>query len=114
MKRSTLPAVLVVTMLTAPSAQAAGVTDEDILNDAKATTAIVSYGMGPHQHRFSPLDQINTSNIGKLVPAWSFSFGGEKQRGQETQPLVYDGKIFVTDLPEVVRIRNRESGDAAL
>ncbi len=96
MKRSTLPAVLVVAMLTVPSAQAAGVTDEDILNDARATTAIVSYGMGPHQHRFSPLDQINTSNIGKLVPAWSFSFGGEKQRGQETQPLVYEGKIFVT------------------
>jgi alcohol dehydrogenase (cytochrome c) len=79
-----------------PAARAAGVTDEDILNDANATTEIVSYGMGPHQHRFSPLDQINTTNIGKLVPAWSFSFGGEKQRGQETQPLVYKGKIFVT------------------
>ncbi len=82
--------------LGAPAARAAGVTDEDILNDTKATTDVVSYGMGPHQHRFSPLDQINTTNIGKLVPAWSFSFGGEKQRGQETQPLVYKGKIFVT------------------
>jgi nitrogen regulatory protein P-II 2 len=27
---------------------------------------------------------------------------------------VGDGKIFVTDLPQVVRIRNRETGDAAL
>lgn len=25
-----------------------------------------------------------------------------------------DGKVFVTDLPRVVRIRNRETGDAAL
>ncbi len=82
--------------LGAPAARAAGVTDDDILNDTNATTDVVSYGMGPHQHRFSPLDQINTSNIGKLVPVWSFSFGGEKQRGQETQPLVYRGKIFVT------------------
>jgi glucose dehydrogenase len=30
------------------------------------------------------------------VPAWSFSFGGEKQRGQESQPLIYNGKMFVT------------------
>jgi nitrogen regulatory protein P-II 2 len=27
---------------------------------------------------------------------------------------VGDGKVFVTDLPQVVRIRNRETGDAAL
>jgi alcohol dehydrogenase (cytochrome c) len=33
---------------------------------------------------------------GQLVPAWSFSFGGEKQRGQESQPLIYNGKMFVT------------------
>ena len=24
------------------------------------------------------------------------SFGGEKQRGQESQPLIHDGKMFVT------------------
>ena len=30
------------------------------------------------------------------MPAWSFSFGGEKQRGQESQPLMHDGTIFVT------------------
>jgi alcohol dehydrogenase (cytochrome c) len=39
---------------------------------------------------------VNTKNVGKLVPAWSFSFGGEKQRGQESQPLIYNGKMFVT------------------
>ncbi|MGS0759478.1 PQQ-dependent dehydrogenase, methanol/ethanol family, partial [Roseateles sp. GG27B] len=27
---------------------------------------------------------------------WAFSFGGEKQRGQESQPLIHDGKMFVT------------------
>ena len=30
------------------------------------------------------------------MPAWAFSFGGEKQRGQETQPIVYDGMMYVT------------------
>jgi alcohol dehydrogenase (cytochrome c) len=74
----------------------AGVTDADILNDAKTAGDVVSYGMGPHQHRFSPLAKINAKNVSQLVPAWSFSFGGEKQRGQQSQPLVHDGKIFVT------------------
>ena len=30
------------------------------------------------------------------MPAWTFSFGGEKQRGQEAQPIVYNGRMFVT------------------
>ena len=74
----------------------AGVTDEDILNDQQTTDSIVSYGMGPEAQRYSPLDKINTSTVKNLVPAWAFSYGGEKQRGQEAQPLVYNGKIFVT------------------
>jgi alcohol dehydrogenase (cytochrome c) len=78
------------------AARSADVTDDEILNDAKTPGNVVSYGMGPHQHRFSPLDKINTSNVQSLVPVWSFSMGGEKQRGQETQPLFYGGKIFAT------------------
>src|SRR5947209_9870153 len=80
----------------AGSARAAGVTDEDILNDASTPGDVVSYGLGPQAQRYSPLAKINRANVRKLVPVWSFSFGGEKQRGQETQPLVHDGKIFVT------------------
>ena len=36
---------------------------------------------------------INRESVRKLVPAWSFSFGDEKQRGQESQALVHDGVI---------------------
>jgi alcohol dehydrogenase (cytochrome c) len=79
----------------APDTRAA-VTDADILNDAKTPGDVVSYGMGPHQHRFSQLNKINSGNVKKLVPAWTFSFGGEKQRGQQSQPVIHNGKIFVT------------------
>ena len=79
----------------APPARA-GVTDDDILNDQKTPGDVVSYGWSPHQHRFSPLAKINTQNVKKLVPAWTFSFGGEKQRGQQAQPMVYNGKVFTT------------------
>lgn len=69
---------------------------DDILNDAKSTDQIVSYGMGPWQQRFSPLDKVNAENVARLVPAFASSLGGEKQRGQESQPIVYDGVIYVT------------------
>ncbi len=59
----------------ATSVALAGVTDADILKDAKTRGDVVSYGMGPHQHRFSFLDKINTTNVAKLVPAWALSFG---------------------------------------
>lgn len=78
------------------AASYAGVTEKDIANDHKITTQIVTNGMGRHQQRFSPMKKINKSNVKTLVPAWSFSMGGEKQRGQETQPLIYDGVMYIT------------------
>ena len=77
-------------------AHAAGVTDAMIVNDAASTNDVLSSGLGTEGQRHSPLKQINTGNVAKLVPAWSFSFGGEKQRGQESQPVIHDGKMFVT------------------
>lgn len=75
---------------------AAGPTSADILNDAATTDDVISYGMGPQQQRFSTLDKLNSQNVAKLVPAFASSLGGEKQRGQESQPLIYDGTIYVT------------------
>ena len=75
---------------------AAIVTDKDIENDAKTVGDVVSYGLGTKLQRYSPSTKINTKNVKDLVPAWSFSFGGEKQRGQQAQPMVYNGKMFVT------------------
>jgi alcohol dehydrogenase (cytochrome c) len=74
----------------------AGVTTADIENDAKSTGDVLSWGIGTEGQRYSPLSQINTSSVKNLVPAWSFSFGGEKQRGQESQPVITNGKMFVT------------------
>ena len=77
-------------------ALAQGVSEQDIINDAKTPGDVVTYGLGPQAQRCSPLKTLNRDNIKGLVPAWSFSFGGEKQRGQESQALVKDGIIYVT------------------
>ncbi|MCP8689876.1 PQQ-dependent methanol/ethanol family dehydrogenase [Marinobacterium sedimentorum] len=74
----------------------AGVTDEDIQNDQATTEDVVSYGMGLRGQRYSPLTKLNGDTIKELRPVWAFSFGGEKQRGQEAQPMVKDGVMYVS------------------
>lgn len=88
-------AALSLAMAAAPLV-AQGPTDADLMNDAKSTGDVLTYGMGPQAHRFSTLNAVNSGNVAKLVPAFSASLGGEKQRGQEAQPIVYDGTIYVT------------------
>ncbi|MCE1242515.1 PQQ-dependent methanol/ethanol family dehydrogenase [Oryzomicrobium sp.] len=103
MKRSRTPrnkalalTLLASALLAFGQASAKEVTDVDIVNDAKTTGDVVSFGMGTQGQRYSPLNKVNTKTVKDLVPVWSFSFGGEKQRGQESQPLIYDGKMYVT------------------
>lgn len=78
------------------SSSYANVTEQDILNDQITAGDVVSNGLGPRAQRYSPLDKINTGTVDELRPIWSFSFGGEKQRGQESQPMVKDGVMYVT------------------
>ena len=82
--------------VSASTSFAANVTWEDIANDANTPENILGYGIGPKAQRYSPMTAINTDNVERLTPAWSFSFGDEKQRGQETQALVHEGIIYVT------------------
>jgi alcohol dehydrogenase (cytochrome c) len=74
----------------------ADVTEEDLLNDATTVGDVVTNGMGRNLQRYSPLATLTKANVKNLVPAWAFSLGGEKQRGQETQPLVHDGIMYIT------------------
>ena len=95
--RNTLTALAVALSFTTAAAYAKGVSEQEIQNDATTTNDVVTYGMGTQGQRYSTLTKITTGNVGNLVPVWSLSFGGEKQRGQESQPLVTaDGKMFVT------------------
>jgi alcohol dehydrogenase (cytochrome c) len=52
--------------------------------------------MGLKAQRYSPLTAINRDTVEEVRPVWAFSLGGEKQRGQESQPLVKDGVMYVT------------------
>jgi alcohol dehydrogenase (cytochrome c) len=91
-----LCALLSVSASASTKASFSPVTSADILNDVKSTDDVLTNGMGLQGQRFSPLTQINKKTVKDLVPVWNFSFGGEKQRGQESQPIIKDGVMYVT------------------
>jgi alcohol dehydrogenase (cytochrome c) len=86
----------VVAAIVASGMARAEVTEEMLANDQATPGDVLTNGMGRDLQRFSPLTTLNKDNVKNLVPAWAFSLGGEKQRGQETQPLVHDGVMYIT------------------
>lgn len=94
MKKTILAAFAVA--LSMGTALAAGVTEADLANDTDSVGDVLTNGMGRHLQRYSPLKTLNKENVKSLLPVWAFSLGGEKQRGQETQPLVHDGIMYIT------------------
>jgi len=89
----------------------AGVTDKDILDDQMTTDDVVSYGLGLRGQRYSPLEKINNKTVKDMHPVWAFSLGGEKQRGQESQPMIKDGVMYVTGSYSRVYAIDARTGD---
>jgi alcohol dehydrogenase (cytochrome c) len=58
---------------------------------------------------YSPLDQINTSNVKGLVPVWTFSTGVVE--GHEAPPIINNGVMFIaTPMGQVIAL-NAKTGD---
>ncbi|MHB1207779.1 MAG: outer membrane protein assembly factor BamB family protein, partial [Rhodospirillaceae bacterium] len=54
----------------------------------------MSHGRTYSEQRFSPLTQIDTTNVGKLGLAWTYEM--REGRGAEGTPVVVDGVMYVT------------------
>lgn len=103
MKRSMYLLLGFCTLLNWSTAQAQ--TQQELIADGNKggnTDNVLTYGMGYHQQRFSPLKQINKSNIKKLVPIWSHSLNNNV--GEQAQPMVYNGVMYVTNVQQTVAI----------
>src|SRR5262249_7046088 len=70
--------------------------------DGGSTDNILTYGMGYHQQRYSPLKQINKQTIKRLVPVWSLSL--DNNWGEQAQPIIYNGVMYVTNAKATVAI----------
>jgi alcohol dehydrogenase (cytochrome c) len=81
-----------------PSAQ----TTQELINDGKNTDNVLTYGMGYSHNRYSPLTQINKSNVKRLTPVWTLSL--ENDYGEQAQPLIYNGVMYVSNVKWTVAI----------
>jgi alcohol dehydrogenase (cytochrome c) len=61
------------------------------------------------QTRYFPGKQINTSNVGKLHPAWIFQT--EVKESMETTPIVVNGVMYVTTSFDHVYALNAKTGE---
>ena len=68
----------------------------------------LTYSRDYSGQRYSPLDQINTGNVGKLHIAWMRQV--DETDTFETSPIAVDGTLFVTEPPNVVEALDAATG----
>ncbi len=68
-------------------------TTAELVNDGTTTDDVLTHSMGYDRKSYSPLDQINIANVGRLVPIWNVSVMNEF--GELAAPVVYDGVMYV-------------------
>ena len=68
---------------------------QDMLSAAASDSSNFLHTNGNYdQTRYHPADQINTSNVSKLRPAWIFQM--DVKESLETSPIIVDGVMYVT------------------
>jgi len=79
-----------------------------ILNAASEPGNWLTYGGGYQEHNYSPLEQINTTNISGLKLAWMYQIGVSHHF--ETEPLIFDGVMYITEPPSDVTALDLKTG----
>jgi alcohol dehydrogenase (cytochrome c) len=68
-------------------------TADELVNDGKNLDNVLTQSMGYDRKSYSPLKQINKSNVKRLVPIWSTSLMNDQ--GELAAPTVYNGVMYV-------------------
>jgi alcohol dehydrogenase (cytochrome c) len=67
-------------------------TTQDLVNEGKNTENVTTHSMGYDRKSYSPLKQINKSNVKRLVPVWSTSLMNDQ--GELAAPTIYNGVMY--------------------
>ena len=68
-------------------------TNEDLVNGAKNTDNVTTQSMGYDRKSYSPLKQIDKTNVKRLVPIWNTSLMNDQ--GELAAPTIYNGVMYV-------------------
>jgi quinohemoprotein ethanol dehydrogenase len=82
--------------------------DDKAINDTANTAEWLAYGHTHDEQRFSPLNDINAENIGKLGVDWYLDLPGDV--GLVSTPLVVDGVMYFTGTMNVIRAVDARTG----
>jgi alcohol dehydrogenase (cytochrome c) len=85
--------VLCVTLLGFGAALGLTQTTQELVNDGKNPQNVTTQSMGYDRKSYSPLKQINKSNVKRLVPIWSSSVMNDQ--GELAAPAIYNGVMYV-------------------
>ena len=67
-------------------------TTQDLVDDAQSPENVLIHSMGYDRKSYSPLAEINTSNVARLVPIWSASLMNDQ--GELAAPTIFDGVMY--------------------
>lgn len=87
---------------------------QQLLNDEANGDDWLSYSGGYKSERFSPLAQINPSNVSQLKVMWAYQMQAAGIAGaglQETTPLVANGIMYLTEAPSSVTALDARTGN---
>ncbi len=68
----------------------------------------LAHGRTFSEQRYSPLDQVNTDNVGNLELAWYLDL--DTSRGQQATPIVVDGVLYSTSAWSKVQAVDAKTG----
>ncbi len=109
MIRTGLMAAAAALLLASCNSSDGGIDAEALVNAAQDNANWITYGRDYAEQRYSPLDQVNAETVAGLGLAWSADM--DTARGQESTPLVIDGKLYVTTAWSKVKAYNAATGE---
>jgi quinohemoprotein ethanol dehydrogenase len=89
-------------------AQIAAIDDAALVAADQDTANWITHGRNYAEQRYSPLEEINDSNVTKLRPVWTFFTG--QSRGHEATPIAVNGVLFFTSSWSVVYAVDARNG----
>ena len=84
---------LLVSVLAVWVATGVAQTTNDLLNTGRNTDVLTTHSMGYDRKSYSPLRQINRTNVRRLTPVWTTSVWNET--GELAAPAIYNGVMYV-------------------
>ena len=82
-----------VILLRAPPTLGVAQTTDELIDDALDPSNVLTQSMGYDRKSYSPLDQINRSNVQRLVPVWNTSV--MNNLGELAAPTLYNRVLYV-------------------